>query len=521
MKLLRMVRTVRARLTLWNVAVLALVLLILGGVLRVTVERNLIASVDRDITERARWHQSFWSHAPPEDGPGLLVWPRFPGPGTGRGPGPGPFRGPGPGQPWGPGPGPRGPGPPGGPGRRPPPGEEPGRRPPWQTRVSERVFDLTGEPLFPPGTGAPWDRAGFNAALRGRQTYAIIHHDGERVRIVSAPLRRPKRVAAVVQVAYSLGDVERAIRNLNRTLLTLTPVALCAAALCGLFLTGRMLRPVRELTGAAARIGAEDLSRRLAVSGGDEFAELAATFNGMLGRLDLAFEQQRRFTADASHELRTPLTVVKANTSLALSRGDLSGDYLKAMRSIDRAAGVMNRIIQDLLLLARSDAGQLDLHLRPVPLIDVLDAAVGCVPSEGGGPIHNTVESPDLVVSGDSNHLVRLFVNLLENAVRHTPPTGCVTVSVENKGATVVVSVVDTGAGIPPEHLEHVSERFYRVDAARTRAHGGTGLGLAICQSIVQAHGGAMEITSTVGQGTAVRITLPSAASHGAGRGPA
>jgi two-component system OmpR family sensor kinase len=299
-----------------------------------------------------------------------------------------------------------------------------------------------------------------------------------------------------------------------------SPLALLAAALGGALLTDRALRPVRQITQAAAQIGASDLSDRLPVKGQDEFSELAATFNGMLSRLEQAFtqlaqalEQQQRFTADASHELRTPLTIIKANTSLALEEERSNVEYRRALEAADRAADTTNRIVQDLLLLARGDVGQLGVDRRPTRIGELLQRAAEPFRGSHIPPISVELSDPSLAVAADPHHLVRLFGNLLENAVRHTPPTGRITVSAHDEEDSVVVRVEDTGEGIAPEHLPHVCERFYRVDAARTRRHGGTGLGLAICQSIVEAHHGSLTLESVVGEGTTVTVRLPGPAS--------
>lgn len=478
MTLLPSLRSVRVRLTLWNVAVVALTLVVLGGAVRLSARHNLMASVDADITARARRHQAFWAHVRPE-------WPR----------------------PW---------------ERRVPPGPPIGSRPPaagrpgganipqseWQARVVERLFNVEGQQVFPWGDGARLDPSAFAQAVGGTESYTTCMVDDEHVRVFSAPLRVGGIVRGVVQVAYSLADVDLALGNLNTTLLTLVPVALAAAGLGGMFMTGRMLRPLRDATQAAGRIGAEDLSRRLPVTGEDEFSKLASTFNQMLGRLESAFVQQRRFAADASHELRTPLTVIKANVGLALSRTDLCSEDRKTYETIDRASGVMSALVQDLLLLARSDAGQLEIHLRPTRLSEVMEVAVECVEPNGGPQIENRIVAADLYVDADAGQLTRLFGNLLDNAVRHTPESGRILLTAEAAADAVVVAVQDTGTGIAPEHLLHVCERFYRADAARSRAHGGSGLGLAICQSIVAAHGGQLAIESEVGAGTTVRVTL-------------
>lgn len=482
MRVFPFLRTIRARLTLWNVLALALTLLALGGVLRLSVERSLIVAIDGDLAVRARRHQDFWARGFPE----MREHGRRREPNWDR-MRPMPFMPPS-GKPASVGDAPR------------PPDESASR---WRTRI----LDVKGVPLFPPET-APLDRVALTQAARAGSVYTTIPFENEQMRVFSAPLRHEGQTVGIVQVGYFLTDVERGLRHLNRTLLTLIPVALAIAGLGGLFLTGRMLRPVREVTQAAARIGAEDLSQRLSVSGQDEFSELSATFNAMLGRLEHAFEQQRRFTADASHELRSPLTVIKANASLALSRENLTEAHRRDMENIHQAAGVMHRIVQDLLLLARSDAGQLELPLRPTPLCEVLEIAAACVQPHGETVIRNLAGDTNLIVQGDTGHLTRLFVNLLDNAVRHTPAEGCITLTAHTEGESVIVTVEDTGCGISPEHLPHICERFYRVDASRTRAQGGTGLGLAICQSIARAHGGSLTITSVLTKGTTVRVFL-------------
>jgi len=332
------------------------------------------------------------------------------------------------------------------------------------------------------------------------------------VRVLSMPIERRGKIDEVVQLAYPLDGVLREICKLTSTLLALVPFGLLAAGLGGAFLTDRALRPVREIAGTAARLGASDLSERLPVSGHDEFSELSSSFNAMLARLEEAFDRQRRFTADASHELRTPLSIIQANTSMALEHPWPEERYREFLAAIDTAAGRQSRIVEELLFLARADAGGLARDVGPVCLIEALEEAAEAVsrPAPRGHPPCIRLESidPALMVPGSGSELTRLFTNLLENAVRHTPPEGTVTVSARVDARSVTVTVTDTGEGIAPEHLPHLGERFYRVDAARSAGTGGTGLGLAICRSIIEAHGGRMTIESKVGAGTVVRIRL-------------
>jgi signal transduction histidine kinase len=286
---------------------------------------------------------------------------------------------------------------------------------------------------------------------------------------------------------------------------------------------------VRRLTQAADEIGASDLSRRLEVQGDDEFSDLSRTFNRMIARLGGAFqeleqgyqrvaeayarlrsayERERRFTSDASHELGTPLAQMKACTSLALSAERSAASYRESLEILDRCSDTMTQIVCDLLLLARGDAAQLGLKIEALSAADVALEAVNRV-ARGPGPCIRVRAPADVEVRADQEHLTRVLVNLLENAVRHTPVDGSVWVDVGWEGGDVIFSVEDTGEGIPPEHLPHVVERFYRVDAGRDRTRGGIGLGLAICRSIVSAHGGALEIESEVGRGTRVSVKLP------------
>jgi signal transduction histidine kinase len=462
--------------TLWNVAVLALILGAMGGVVRYTVQADLFATVDRTLAERAHEAGRLYALGPPYAGrnhretgrsrvldpmlldvtaEGSLV------------------------------------------------GSRPHALPPLVPRVIPR--DRAGREHW----DEAWDRRSFVRSLDGRTVYSTVLDGRWPMRILSIPIERRGRIDEVVQLAYPLDGVLHEIDALTSTLPALVPFGLLAAGLGGAFLTGRALRPVREIAGTAARLGANDLSDRLSVSGSDEFSELASSFNAMLARLEEAFDRQRRFTADASHELRTPLSIIKANTSMALENPWPADRYPEFLAAIDTAAGRQSRIVEELLFLARADAGTLARDVGPVCLIEALEEAAEAVSRPDRPCIRLEPIDPALMVSGSGSELTRLFTNLLENAVRHTPPDGIVAVSAIVDGTNATVTVRDTGEGIATEHLAHLGERFYRVDAARSADTGGVGLGLAICRSIVEAHGGKMSIESKLGEGTAVCVRLP------------
>jgi len=359
------------------------------------------------------------------------------------------------------------------------------------------------------------DPEGFREALQGRTHRGIVMVNGEPMRVLSKPLPKEGPPEGVVQAPYPLTEMYVAIEGLDHALLLLAPFGLLGAGLAGAFLTDQVLRRVRRLTQAAGRIGAQELSERLPAAGNDEFSELAQTFNSLLGRLQAAFqkqerliEQQRRFTADASHELKTPLTIVKGNSGFLLSSSRTDEASKPAIQEIDQAADTMSRLVQDLLLLARSDDGQLGSHPIELLVSEVVQRAISRLGSRPAAVIRQNIPA-DLTVRGNEQELLRLFTNLIGNAINYTPVDGQILVTATQEGHDVRITVTDNGIGIAPEHLAHLGERFYRVDTARTRSEGGTGLGLSICRSIVQAHHGDLTIQSQPGVGTAVTVTLP------------
>jgi heavy metal sensor kinase len=329
-----------------------------------------------------------------------------------------------------------------------------------------------------------------------------------RLRLASQPILSRGKVAAVILVAHDLAELDEVIGRLALVLLALFPLALAAAGAGGLALANRALAPVDRITRAASEISERDLSRRLPVGGRDELGRLATTFNALIARLQQAFERQRRFTADASHELRTPLSLIQAITSQKLMRPREPEEYEQTLRQIDEAAAYMAKLVAHLLTLARADAGQVTLEQEPLELTELLEHVAAQVGETSGWAIPIYADGPAPVV-GDAIRLTELFLNLLENAVKYTPPAGTIEIHVCHNPDSVKVAVRDTGIGIPPEHLPHVFDRFYRVDKARSREAGGTGLGLAISRWIAEAHGGSIHAESKPGEGTTMTVTLP------------
>lgn len=388
-----------------------------------------------------------------------------------------------------------------------------------------RFFDNDGRPRGPFSTDVALDPEALKRALAGAAGFSTVVRNGQSIRVFTAPSRHGPRQDGAVQIGHELTDVQFLAAGQARVLLLLLPIAAALAAGGSVLITRRALRPVRDVTRTARQIGGSDLSRRLDVSGDDELAELATTFNAMLARLELSFseqkrayealrrayEEQRRFTADASHELRTPLTRLRLTTSAALDGHGGEPELRKALEGADRAAGSMTRLVEQLLTLARADAGQLGLRKQPEDLRVVVSDALSESVAEDEPRLETEFPDRPVMAAVDADHLRRVVVNLVVNALRHTPPEGKVRVSVGSDGAAAAIQVADTGEGIAPEHLGHLFEPFYRVDSARTRKDGGSGLGLAISKKVVEAHDGQIEIRSRVGAGTVVRVLIPTA----------
>jgi heavy metal sensor kinase len=318
---------------------------------------------------------------------------------------------------------------------------------------------------------------------------------------------------------YALRDIEAMLAHIREMFLVAIPLLVLVAATGGQLLTKRSLAPVASMTARAAEISATNLHERLPVGGGDELVGLARVVNDLLDRLEHAFAQQRRFVADASHELRTPTAILRTEADVTLSRSHRSEDeYRASVTVMQDAARRLTRIVDDLFLLARADAGHLVVRRAPLYLEEVVDDASRAVRSvaEQRGvqvSVRSVVEAPLL---GDADLLGRLLLNLLDNAIKYSPDDGMVTVDMARDDVRYVITVTDAGPGIPPEAQDRVFERFFRVDTARSRsetsATSGAGLGLAIARRVAEMHGGRLDLEESRPGRTVFRVTLPAAA---------
>jgi heavy metal sensor kinase len=353
----------------------------------------------------------------------------------------------------------------------------------------------------------PQAPAGASAAPR---LYTTSSPALGRQRAVDGRLRLGGQEVTAVLLA-PLEDADRELGQLLAVLLLAVPVALVVSGGTGYLLARKALAPMDRLRRSAENITAERLDRRLPVANPrDELGRLTRTFNDMIGRLERSFAEVRRFTADASHELRTPLTAIRTEAEVALGRPLHEADCQQLLGSILEECDRLTRLTDQLLALAREDVAAARQARAPVDLAALVQSVAETMRplAESRGLRLDVEAGGPLVVHGDGPRLRQVLYNVLDNAIKYTPE-GTVTVQVARRGRAAVITVHDPGIGIPAEHLPRVFDRFYRVDKARSREQGGTGLGLSIAQSIVAAHAGTIELTSTPGRGTTCTVTLP------------
>ncbi|GCE12909.1 sensor histidine kinase [Tengunoibacter tsumagoiensis] len=328
-----------------------------------------------------------------------------------------------------------------------------------------------------------------------------------------------QHVSAILLVGTP-STIEAELHSLLLILEITTPLVLLLSSLGGYWLADRAMKPVQVITRTAQQIGETDLHRRLKLRQRGELGELADTFDHMLQRLEEAFDRQRQFTADASHELRTPLSIIDLEATRALQHDMSPEQYQRTMTVILQENRHMSHLVNDLLLLARADTGQSRFQQEQLDLSDVLcDTIERLAPlAEQTGIAIQILSLPELSIHGDYLYLQQLCTNIIENALKYSAGIGDnVTITVTRQRYAeqdwAVLRITDNGPGIAAEHLLHLFERFYRVDQSRTHNQkqtvSGNGLGLSIAQLIVQAHGGAIQVHSVVGQGSTFEIRLP------------
>lgn len=322
---------------------------------------------------------------------------------------------------------------------------------------------------------------------------------------------------AVIRAAFPEDQLKRELVSLLWVLGLGLPLAVGAAGVAGYWLAGRALSPVARMAEEARAITAERLDARLPViNANDELGRLATTFNDLFSRLERSFEQLRRFTSDASHELRTPLTVIRSVGEVALRERHDEAAYRDIIGAMLEESDRLTQLVQNLLTLARADSGRIALNQEPFDLAELATEVVDhlrVLAEEKGQRIDVAIATP-LAVRGDPLVLRQAVVNVLDNAIKYSPTDGTIRVNANQRGdSDAMLEIADCGPGIAAEYRDKVFDRFYRVDAARSRETGGFGLGLAIARWAVMANGGRLEVDSRPGEGSVFRIVLPATVS--------
>lgn len=369
-----------------------------------------------------------------------------------------------------------------------------------------------GTVIYASGRAATFDPTGLPPVAPDDSPRVVSLPDGNGLLLVARRFEEPNGTRYIVESGGPMQPINTLLAHLLYLLLYGVPVVVLVAVAGGCILVGQALAPMVQIARSAERITLHNLNEQLPIAAtGDELEQLSLALNRMITRLREAFEQNQRFLADASHELRTPLTALRGELENAVEQAQLVPELQdkvgSALEEVDRLA----KIVQTLFAISRLDAGEAQQEWLRFDLGRVAADTVGqmsLMADDKGISVKSKI-SEDVEVEGDRARIKQVVVNLLDNAIKYTPPGGSIQLNVRADKGKAVIEVIDTGIGIPAEALPHVFERFFRVDKARCRDAGGAGLGLAIVKSICAAHGGHVEVESAEGRGSRFTVELP------------
>jgi len=355
-------------------------------------------------------------------------------------------------------------------------------------------------------------------ARQGRKTREEVHAAGRKTpfRIISTPVFKDGKLVYVIQLGTHLHFLRKNLSRFKNHILSALPIILALGSFGGWMLARKSLSPIGYIVSKTKTITSENLSERLTPRGtGDEMDDLIHTINEMIARLDNSFKRMAEFTTDVSHELKTPLCALRGEAELLLSKERTAGEYREGLAYLIEEFDHLNQMINDLILLSKFDAAQVELKKAPLRL-DLLIWNI-CnlfqILAEQKGITLDMEAVEEVTVIGDKVRLQQVFTNLIDNAIKYTLK-GSIHVSLEKNEGHILVKVRDTGIGIPPGEQEKIFKRFYRVDKSRSKETGGVGLGLNIAEWIVQAHQGRIECESELGQGSTFTVYLPLPLAH-------
>jgi heavy metal sensor kinase len=347
----------------------------------------------------------------------------------------------------------------------------------------------------------------------GEERWEEIRSPGRRrtFRMIHFPVHKGGSLTYVLQVATHTRFVRKSLSHFKGNLLAAFPIVLVLGSLGGWILARRSLSPIGYIASKARHITNKNLNERLVPRGtDDEMDNLIRTINDMIARLEDSFKRMAEFTADTSHELKTPICALRGEAEVLLSKSRSAEEYQEGLVHFIERFDQLNRMINDLILLSKSDTGELELKLAPLRL-DSLIKEMGQlfqVLAEQKGISLEIDAARDVTVIGDKMRLQQLFTNLIDNAIKYTQE-GSIRITIEKREDNARVQVMDTGIGIPQEEQEKIFKRFYRVEKSRSKETGGVGLGLSIAEWIVQAHKGRIEVESKLNRGSTFTVYLP------------
>src|SRR3984957_4994148 len=386
-----------------------------------------------------------------------------------------------------------------------------------------RLIDEHGVPIITtPGMTEQLDLAELASRTRDRseRSTTMVGRHGQPFRVASATVSvgTPTTHSDTVQIAIDVSQEEELLARYRLWFWGILLATSVLFPLVGYRIARHGIRPVEEIAATARRITSTNMRERIRAEGyPSELASLAGTFNRMLERLEESFERISRFTADIAHDLRPPVHNIRGEAEVALARARTVDEYRDVLESSLEEAVRLSELIGDLLFLARAESPLTDLHRERVNIGELLTKVrdyYEASASDSGISLAINEQAEPLDAELDRSLMLRAVSNLMSNAIAHTPLGGTVTLAATAEGAAIRIEVSDTGVGIPAEALPRVFDRFFRVDPSRSKASGGTGLGLAIVQSILTLHGGSAEITSQLGRGTRVTLTMPALATR-------
>ncbi len=380
-----------------------------------------------------------------------------------------------------------------------------------------QILNPNGKPLF---ISRGFREIGYESkfqvlvnAKNGKETRERIHSPRRRTpyRIISTPVYKNGELAEIIQLGTHLRFVRKNLVHFRNNILIALPIILVLGTMGGWILARRSLSPIGYIASKTRSVSSQNLSERLTPRGaGDEMDDLIGTINGMIARLESSFKRMAEFTADVSHELKTPICAMRGEAEVLLSKGRPAEEYQEGLAHFMEQFDHLNHMINDLILLSKLDAAQVELKMAPLRL-DLLIKDL-ChlfqILAEQKNIGFETGTTEEVTLVGDKARLQQLFTNLIDNAIKYTFQ-GSIQIDLEKNDEMAMVKVRDTGIGIPQEEQKKIFKRFYRVDKSRSRESGGVGLGLSIAEWIAHAHHGRIEVDSEFQKGSTFTVYLP------------